>query len=728
MVRHRFSKSEEVMERDLRSIPRPGHDQRDHEGVPIHQYFGDRVFDFRKCPDIPAKVKKELLAANHDRRPISAENAAVVAKAVTKWAVARGATHFCHWFQPLTGSTAQKQESFIDFDENGQAIERLSAHQLAQSEPDASSFPSGGSRSTFEARGYTVWDVSSPMFLKNTTNGAYLCIPSAFVTYHGESLDIKTPLLRSLARLNSAVGKFLGLLGETDQEVKVTCGPEQEYFLVDQAFYYARPDLVMTGRALFGQMTPRHQQLHDHYFGNIPRRVLSFMQELDYELYRLGIPSKMRHNEVAPGQFEVAPIFTDANLANDQNQLMMALIQQVARRHQLVALLHEKPFAGLNGSGKHLNWSLATEQAGNLLDPGKTPAKNYRFLAFISIILEAVYRHADVLRMAVASCGNDHRLGGHEAPPSIISVFLGETLTKILEAIESGQDYASSTREFLDVGAEELVALLKDNTDRNRTSPFAFTGNRFEFRAVGAGQPVGLALTFLNSAVAEVFSESSELLAQYLAQGQSLEAALKQLIKHWYHHARPIVFNGDGYHPSWIEEARRRGLPNLKNTVEALAVLQKPTACTFLTAAKVLTADELQMRSTIFLEDYLKRREIELVTLISMIKQYVLPAALAYKAALVPLLSNAKKDQTLAESKIFAQLTQTINELHQRMTALEEWHQALGDLRLEDAAAKMAAEGVQGLYDLAIFCGQLEELVPHDLWPLPTFYDMLFLA
>jgi len=579
----------------------------------VSEYFGENVFNFREAEGIPDSVKTEMIDSNRAGKPISKEHVELVANVVTDWATSKGATHFCHWFQPLTGNSAEKHDAFLSFSrEDRRPIEKLSVAQLMQGEPDASSFPHGGARSTFEARGYTVWDMSSPMFLKEGKNGKILCIPTAFVSYYGEALDIKTPLLRSISRINRATTKFSQLIGRKEtKRVIVTCGAEQEYFLIDKSFYYSRPDLVMTGRTLFGSPTTRNQQLEDHYFGSVPERVLSFMQELDHELYRLGIPSKTRHNEVAPGQFEVAPIFSDANLAADQNQLTMELIKKIAKKHNFEALLHEKPFAGINGSGKHLNWSLSDDQGRNLLEPGQGPEQNHSFLAMVAIIVEAVNRHADVLRMSVAGHGNDHRLGANEAPPSIISIFLGGTLTRIYDSILSGATSKPSDSKSVDLMAEQLVHLLMDNTDRNRTSPFAFTGNRFEFRGVGSSHAIGFPLSILNAAVAEVIEDSNGILEAELKKGVNVEDALLGLVRKWMGNSRKVVFNGDGYSGDWIVEAEKRGLPNLKNTAEALKVLKDEKAITFLTGSSIYTKDELTTRYNVQLKRYNQHREIE---------------------------------------------------------------------------------------------------------------------
>jgi glutamine synthetase len=537
----------------------------------VSDYYGELTFDFKTSEDISDATKKEIIKAIDAGLGIKKENAEAVARAVTSWAVKNGATHFCHWFQPLTGGTAEKHDAFFQLDKAGKAIERLSATQLMQGEPDASSFPNGGSRSTFEARGYTTWDLTSPMFLIEAVNGRTLCIPTAFVSYNGDALDVKTPLLRSISKLSTAATKFLQLSGHAEAtSVQVTCGAEQEYFLIDKAFYFARPDLVMTGRTLFGALTTRNQQLEDHYFGLIPDRILAFMQELDYELHRLGIPAKTRHNEVAPAQFELAPIFSEANVAADNNQMIMTTMRRIAEKHDMMVLLHEKPFAGINGSGKHVNWSMSDNTGLNLLEPGHEPQSNLRFLATVAMIVKALHRHSKPLRMAISGAGNDHRLGANEAPPSIISAYLGDTLGRIFHSIAEDKTFSPTLNNVIDLGTNQLAHLLRDNTDRNRTSPFAFTGNKFEFRAVGSSHAIGFPMTILNAAVTEVMLESNTYLEAEFAKGQSVDQALMSLTKKLTNESHQAMFNGDGYSKEWVDEAAKRGLPNLRTTPEAL--------------------------------------------------------------------------------------------------------------------------------------------------------------
>ncbi len=696
----------------------------------VSEYFGDNVFDFRTAEGIPEAVRVELLkVAKISGKKLKREHVEVVATAATEWATQRGATHFCHWFQPLTGSTAEKHDAFLAF-KGDKPIEKISVTQLMQGEPDASSFPNGGSRSTFEARGYTAWDITSPMFLTESTNGKTLCIPTAFVSYSGQALDVKTPLLRSINRLDAAATKFLQLTGKSDaKNVMVTCGAEQEYFLIDKAFVAARPDLVMTGRTLFGSLSARNQQLSDHYFGEIPERVLSFMQELDHELYKLGIPAKTRHNEVAPSQFEMAPIFNDANVSADQNQMMMAVIKKTAAKHNFEAILHEKPFAGINGSGKHLNWSMSDDKGNNLLEPGSEPHQNLRFLAVMGIVCEAVYRHGDTLRMAISGHGNDHRLGGHEAPPSIISVFLGDTLNHIVEALLAGKTFTPDDKKFVDVGADQLAQLMRDNTDRNRTSPFAFTGNKFEFRAVGSSQNIGFPMSVLNAAVTEVFNESNTWLEKELGAGKSVDQALQELTLKWIKNCKPVIFNGDGYSEEWVKEAAARGLPNLKNTPEALGVLTQKDRISYLTEMGVFKAEELETRYNVLIEKYVLAREIEYRTQMEMVNQYVVPSALEYKAELLASVNASKQagvDFSI-EKELLSMLDQTFQKVYSECSNLKR---ALETVDLDEhvtAAAKFAEQLMPMSESLANQCNELEELIPDHLWSLPKYREMLFL-
>lgn len=714
-----------AVSRSHRKIQRP----LDSQGNPlrISQYYGENTFDYRKAKNIPEAVKKELDEIATSNKTLPKELADVVAKTAMEWAISRGATHFCHWFQPLTGSTAEKHDSFLNV-ENGVAIEDLSAGQLMQGEPDASSFPNGGSRSTFEARGYTSWDLTSPMFLLEGVNGLTLCIPTAFVSYTGQALDIKTPLLRSEVALSRAAIRFLKSIGQETKRVQSNCGPEQEYFLVDEVFYYERPDLVMTGRTLFGSLSTKNQQLDDHYFGDISERVMGFMQELDLELHRLGIPAKTRHNEVAPGQYEIAPIFDNTNVAADQNQMMMATIKRIAQKHHFIALLHEKPFAGINGSGKHLNWSLSTLEGDNLLNPGKNPEKNYRFLTMCSTVVEALFRHGGMIRAAIASAGNDHRLGANEAPPSIISAYLGDTLSSIFGAIKDGKKANLDNADSMDMMTQQLANLDKDNTDRNRTSPFAFTGNKFELRACGSEMSIGLPLSVLNGAVAEVLNETADFIEKAVAGGKSADEAMQDVTKKWITNSWNVIFNGDGYSDEWVKEAEKRGLLNLKTTPDALPLFADAKRTHFLTEQKIFTKDELETRFNVLIERYNTLREIEFHTLIQMVHQNVLPAVFDYKSQLgniIKLQKDISFDSSV-EAGIYKKINYTTETLFNRV---ENLNNGLKELPADDLKkSKMIAGTLMPLSEeIATLCGELEEVIPESLWTLPTYYDMLFL-
>lgn len=697
----------------------------------VSEYYGVNVFDYVKSEILTKSDKAAIADVLNKRKNLDKEMAEKFANAVLNWSTSKGATHFTHWFQPMTGSTAEKHDAFLSI-ENGKPIEKLSASQLIQGEPDASSFPNGGSRSTFEARGYTSWDLTSPIFLKSHENGKTLCIPTAFVSYLGDALDIKTPLLRSVTQLSNAASKFIRLTSQSERAsdhediVDVSCGCEQEYFLVDKALFYERADLVMTGRTLFGAATSRNQQLDDHYFGTVPARVLAYMQEVEVELYKLGIPAKTRHNEVAPGQFELAPIFDSANIAVDQNQVTMAVLESVAHRHGYVCLLHEKPFAGINGSGKHLNWSLGSPKAGNLLEPTGTPHTNHRFLATVAIICEAVYRRGASLRTAIASHSNDHRLGANEAPPSIISVFLGDTLTKILEAYAAGEKYTDEGVGFLDLRADQLARLVRDNTDRNRTSPFAFTGNKFEFRAVGSTANVGVPMTVLNGAVAEVFNEMNIRIEKEKEAGKDIQTILMGITKDLYNNSSKVVFNGDGYAQAWQDEAAKRGLPNLKTSADCLDVINDSNANKFLTDIGIYSESELKMRYNVRVERYVKQREIEFSTLINIIHKDILPAAIEYKSILAASIANQKAAGVSAETDlaILKDIDAHTTVLYTKTKKLRDGMQGLGE---EIADAKVIASKLLPLSEeIADTIAYLEENVSEEYWPLPTYFDLLF--
>lgn len=694
----------------------------------VSEYYGELIFDFKTSSEISETLKKDIIHAIESGSQVKKEQAEVVAKAVTDWATRNGATHFCHWFQPLTGGTAEKHDAFLTL-KDGKPIERLSASQLMQGEPDASSFPNGGSRSTFEARGYTTWDLTSPMFLIEGENGRTLCIPTAFVSYKGDALDVKTPLLKSINLIGKEATKFLNIIGHNDTtHVHVTCGAEQEYFLVDKTFYYARPDLVMTGRTLFGALTTRNQQLEDHYFGLIPDRILAFMQEVDYELHRLGIPAKTRHNEVAPAQFEMAPIFSEANVAADNNQMVMTILRRVAEKHDMMVLLHEKPFAGINGSGKHVNWSMGDNTGLNLLEPGSEPHANMRFLATVAMIVEALYRHSKALRMSISGAGNDHRLGANEAPPSIISAYLGDTLDKIFKAILEDKTFTPTSNQVINLGTGQLAHLLKDNTDRNRTSPFAFTGNKFEFRAVGSSHAIGFPMTILNTAVAEVFRESNVILEAEIKSGVAVDTALLNLIKKWINNSYKAVFNGDGYSNEWLEEANKRGLPNLRTTPEALKVLTDKVNTNFLVEMGIFGAEEVETRYNVLLERYIKIRAIEFETLTDMVHQFVIPSALEYKKLLAHIIKNQKEIGVASnfEMDAYKRVSMKVDEIHEKSTTLsKELHADHNDH--QKFAERIANELMPISISIASVCNELEELIPNNIYRLPKYYDMLFL-
>lgn len=700
----------------------------------VSDYFGENVFNFETSDILTKQDKDQIRAVVESREELTKDMAEKYANAVLNWATSKGATHFTHWFQPLTGSTAEKHDAFLTF-EGGKPIEKLSGSQLIQGEPDASSFPNGGSRSTFEARGYTSWDFSSPVFLRTNENGKTLCIPTAFVSYTGDALDIKTPLLRSITQLSKAAAKFCNLVSGSDREadqikkIDVTCGCEQEYFLVDRSLFFERPDLVMSGRTMFGASTSRNQQLDDHYFGTIPDRVLSYMQEVEVELYKLGVPAKTRHNEVAPGQFELAPVFDKMNVAADQNQIVMATLEAVAIKHGFVCLLHEKPFAGINGSGKHLNWSMGGKGVGNLLEPTDNPHTNYRFLAVVAMICEAINRHGASLRTAIASHSNDHRLGANEAPPSIISIFLGDTLTAILDAYGEGKAYTDNGQSVLDLRADQLARLVRDNTDRNRTSPFAFTGNKFEFRAVGSTQNVGIPGTILNAAVADVMNDANVRIEKELAEGKKVDDILMGLIKDYYNGAKKCVFNGDGYSQEWQDEAAKRGLPNLKTSADALKVIADTKANEFLTKLGIYTEAELMTRYNVRVERYILCREIEFRTLINMINKDIVPAAIAFKNQLASSINaqkaagvDAKTDLEILKA-INTAMTNVATKTKSLKASLNKYE---GQHNIEYATV-IAKELLPLSEEIAEQIAYLEDNINEELWPLPTYFDMLFI-
>ncbi|MDR3608039.1 MAG: glutamine synthetase III [Oligoflexia bacterium] len=736
-ARARFEAIRDVNTRTPRKFdpPRDEHGKR----LRVSEFYGQNTFDLNKMKEkLPKDVYTKILSTIETGKKLDQDIANSVANAIKEWALSRGVTHFCHWFQPQTGTTAEKHDAFLSYDDNGRTIEKFSGAQLIQSEPDASSFPSGGMRTTFEARGYTAWDPTSPVFIVEHTNGKTLCIPSVFISYHGDALDEKTALMRSMEVVSQKSCELLHLLGETGvKRILPTLGAEQEYFLIDRAFASLRPDLVMTGRTLIGGQPPKGQQLEDHYFGSVPARVQAFMSEVEYELYKLGVPVKTRHNEVAPSQFETAPIFEEANIATDHNQLTMEILRRVALRHNFSVLLHEKPFAGINGSGKHNNWSLAVTASGpdhdgeNLLEPGKSPHKNLRFLLVLTAILKGVHKHAGILRASIASAGNDHRLGANEAPPAIISVFLGEQLSRILDAIESGTvSNMSAEQAVIKLGVGKLPEVSRDNTDRNRTSPFAFTGNKFEFRAVGSSASTAFPVTLVNAAVADGFSEITEALRAKFKTAKSKEAAIFEVLVDAIKETRNVRFEGNGYSEEWVKEAAKRGLPNLRKTPEALAELVSEKSKQTLTKLGIFSEAELVSRYHVRVERYVKNLLIEAESLRAMVDTQVLPACLGYHANLAQGAVAAKAAGLTTPSLETAnKLSTLLGNLQAKRAAFEKaFHKVEGLAQEDEKALSLCNEVAPLMAETRAVCDELEAIVADDYWPLPKYREMLFLA
>ena len=692
----------------------------------VPEYFGSLVFDSRVMKArLPADVYRSLKHTIQKGAKLDPSVANAVAAAMKDWAVENGATHFTHWFQPLTGITAEKHDSFITPAPDGRVLMEFSGKELIKGEPDASSFPSGGLRATFEARGYTAWDPTSYAFIKGKT----LCIPTAFCSYGGEALDKKTPLLRSMEALNKQALRILKLFGHDDvRRVTSSVGPEQEYFLIDKAMYDKRRDLIYTGRTLFGARPPKGQELDDHYFGSIKPRVAAYMEELNEELWKLGILAKTEHNEVAPAQHELAPIYTTTNIATDHNQLTMEIMQRVAAKHGLVCLLHEKPFAGVNGSGKHNNWSIATDTGINLLSPGETPYENAQFLLFLVAVIQAVDDYQGLLRAAVATAGNDHRLGANEAPPAVISVFLGDELTGILEAIETDTAYSGVEKKRMKLGADVLPRFIRDTTDRNRTSPFAFTGNKFEFRMLGSSNSIACANIMLNTAVAE----SLRLFADELERADDLPAALHDLIQRTVKAHKRIIFNGNGYDDAWIREAtEKRGLLNLRTTPDAIPMLLQKQNMDMLVAHKVYTESELRSRYEIQLENYCKTVRIEELTMVDMARKEILPAVESYVSDLAAAAAAKKTvDADLPcgyETKKLRRLSSLVDTIDSRVDALEEKTVRLDTLHdLTEEAAFIRDEIIPAMSQLRVAADEAETQTAAGCWPFPTYGDLLF--
>ena len=692
----------------------------------VSDYFGSLVFDDRMMKAmLSADVYQSLKKTIDEGASLNNDVANAVAAAMKDWAVERGATHFTHWFQPLTGITAEKHDSFITPASDGRVIMEFSGKELIKGEPDASSFPSGGLRATFEARGYTAWDPTSYAFIKDKT----LCIPTAFCSYGGEALDKKTPLLRSMQALNKQALRILRLFGNTDVKcVRTSVGPEQEYFLVDKALYEKRKDLVFCGRTLFGAKAPKGQEMDDHYFGVIKPRVAAYMADLNEELWKLGILAKTEHNEVAPSQHELAPIYTTTNIATDHNQLTMEIMQKVAAKHGLVCLLHEKPFAGVNGSGKHNNWSLATDTGVNLLTPGETPYENAQFLLFLCAVIKAVDDYQDLLRLSVATAGNDHRLGANEAPPAVVSMFLGDELTAVLDAIENDAPYSGSEKTTMKLGVHVLPKFTRDTTDRNRTSPFAFTGNKFEFRMLGSSNSIACANIMLNAAVAE----SLKIYADRLENADNFEIALHKMIKKTIKDHKKIIFNGNGYDDAWIKEAtEKRGLLNLRTTPDAMPAMLSEKNVKMLTSHKIFSPAELHSRYEILLENYSKTVNIEALTMVDMAKKEILPAVAKYTKSLADTLAAKKaavaglpcKYETATVTKL-SELSDSIADATDDLEAEIEKFQAIEDVT---EAANDTRDVILGKMDsLRAVCDEAETITAKEFWPFPTYSDLLF--
>ncbi len=717
----------EVTRRTPRTIP---------NGKKASEYFGCNTFNHKVMSDkLPNDVYHSLIETIKEGKKLDQSIAPMVAHAVKEWALEKGATHYCHWFQPNTGGTAEKHDTFLTVDSSGEPLERFSASQLVQSEPDASSFPSGGMRATFEARGYTAWDPSSPIFIMEGPNGRTLCIPSVFISYHGQALDKKTPLLRSVEYLSENALRVLRIFGNTSAtRVVATLGPEQEYFLIDEAFFALRPDLVSAGRTVIGARPPKGQELEDQYFGSIKSRILGFMQEAEYELFKLGIPVKTRHNEVAPCQFESAPVFENVDVATDHNQLTMEILRRVARRHDLAFLVHEKPFAGINGSGKHNNWSMATSDGENLLEPGSTPVENLQFLVILMATLKGVFKHAGLLRAAIASSGNDHRLGANEAPPAIISAFLGAALTRVLDSIEKGDLKGATTeKQVINLNISKLPEVAKDNTDRNRTSPFAFTGNKFEFRAVASSASTATPMSTLNAAVGEALGEIADAIEARVASGKKVGDAAMEVVREYIIETKAIRFEGNNYAEEWVVEAEKRGLLNLRKTPEALAQLKTKEAKALFSKSGVHSHDELEARYHLEVERYIKDLEIEIGVLKEIASTMILPAAYKHQANLVAAVGGLKAiglngklvASQVAEVESVAGLVSDLKSTIDALDAAVEKAESDDLHKKADALAYKVSPAMEAVREV---CDKLEGIVDDNLWPLPKYREMLFLC
>ena len=695
----------------------------------ISEIFGENVFNDTVMKErLPKNVYKNLKLAMKGEKELQLADADVIANEMKDWAIEKGATHYTHWFQPLTGSTAEKHDSFISApNENGKVLMEFSGKELIKGEPDASSFPSGGLRATFEARGYTAWDCTSPAFVREDATGATLCIPTAFCSYTGEALDQKTPLLRSMDAINEQSLRILKLFGNTtSKKVTPSVGAEQEYFIVDRDKYLQRKDLIFSGRTLFGAMPPKGQELDDHYFGAIRERIGAFMKDVNKELWKMGVSAKTQHNEVAPAQHELAPIYAQCNTATDNNQLTMEVLKKVAYRHNLVCLLHEKPFAGVNGSGKHNNWSITTDDGINLLDPGKTPHENIQFLLVLGAVMKAVDTHADLLRESASDVGNDHRLGANEAPPAIISMFLGEQLEDVvMQLIDKGDATNSIQKGKLKTGASTLPDLNKDATDRNRTSPFAFTGNKFEFRMVGSSDSIAPANVVLNTIVAESFRE----IADELEKADNFDMACHDMIKKLFTEHHRIVFNGNGYSDEWVEEAERRGLPNIKSMVDAVPALTAPKAIKLFESFGVFTESELRSRAEIKYEAYAKAINIEAKSMIDIASKHIIPAVVSYTTELansVIAVSEAGVDSS-TQKELLDEVTKYLKEMKAALKKLTEVTEKASDITEGKEQATYFRDVVKVAMDeLRAPADKLEMIVDKEFWPFPSYGDLLF--
>lgn len=701
----------------------------DFQSSPTSSVWGENVFSLDEMAQrLPKAVFKSLKKTISSGDPLDINTADAVAESMKTWALSKGATHYAHVFYPLTGLTAEKHDSFFEPDGDGSTLAEFAGKTLIQGEPDGSSFPNGGIRATFEARGYTIWDVTSPAYIMENPNGTTLCIPTAFVSWTGEALDKKTPVLRSMQALDEQAQRVLSFFGNDGPFVSSTAGAEQEYFLIDKSFYYSRPDLMAAGRTLFGSPPPKGQEFDDHYFGAIPERVQACMFDVERECFKLGIPTKTRHNEVAPGQYEIAPVFEFGNVATDHQQLIMTTLKKCAEKYGMICLLHEKPFAGVNGSGKHLNFSMGSAAAGNLFDPGDTPADNAQFLIFCSAMISAVYKHAKLLRAVIASASNDHRLGANEAPPAILSIFLGDELTEVIEAIVGGGS-VKAKKGKLDVGVDVLPPIPKHSGDRNRTSPMAFTGNRFEFRAVGSNSSIAGPLVAMNTIMAEALDEAATLLEKAdTSTEKKLGSAVEKYIKQVWKECHNVVFNGDGYSDAWHKEAEKRGLPNLRTTADALPVLKDKTYSTLFKKYKILSKRELDSRYEVYAEQYVASVNVESNLVVEIAKTQIFPAAIRFQSELALSLANLKAVGIESDHETINEVTGLIAKLQSSIKELEALKTKEETVKgIEKHCLFIKDEILPKMLEVRETVDALEDIVADDLWPLPTYQEILFI-